>query len=111
MGVLGVAKQVWTQNIYRVCRNKFVVYMHVLFLVTGDANFTMEKTNLVVAGFSQPSVSRALIEFPGNTEKGLSQRFLWIFPKPSYSHFATLESINELFTESVGEFTTHFNIA
>lgn len=35
----------------------------------------MEITNLVVAGFSQPSVSRALIEYPGNTEKGFSQRF------------------------------------
>ena len=55
----------------------------------------MEKNNLVVAGFSQPSVSRALTEFPGNTEEGLSQRFLWIFPKPSYAHFATLEPNRE----------------
>ena len=62
----------------------------------------MEKTNLVVAGFSQLSVSRALIEFPGNTEKGLSQRFLRIFPKPSYAHFASLEPIDGLFTEKLG---------
>ena len=65
----------------------------------------MEITNLVVAGFSQPSVSRALIEYPGNTEKGFSQRFLWIFPKPSYSHFDTLEPIDECFTEQIGLLT------
>ncbi len=42
----------------------------------------MDETNFVVGGFSQPSVSRALIEYQGNTEKGFSQRFLWFFPKP-----------------------------
>ena len=72
------------------------------YRVTGDANFTMERTNLVVAIFSQPSVSKTLIEFLGNTEKGLLQRFLWIFPKPSYAHFCTLEPINESFTEQAG---------
>ena len=63
----------------------------------------MEKNNLVVASFIQPSVSRALIEFPGNKEKGLLHRFLWIF---SYAHFATLEPVNEVFTECVGRFTS-----
>ena len=80
-----------------------------VYVVTGDANFTMERTNLVVAGFSQPSVSRTLIEFPGNTEKGLSQRFLCIFPKPPYAHFCTLEPINESFTEQVGKFLKSLN--
>ena len=67
----------------------------------------MERTNLVVAGISQPSISRTLTEFPGNTEKGLSQRFLWIFPKPSYAHFCTLEPIDESFTERVGKLLSH----
>ena len=58
-------------------------YANICLLVNGDANFTMEKTNLVVAGFSQPSVSRALIEFVGNTEKGLSQRFFLNHPMPT----------------------------
>ena len=74
-----------------------------MHLVNGEANFRMEGTHLVVAGFSQPSVSRALIEYPGNTEKGLSQRFLWVFPKPSYAHFDSLETIDEQFTEQIGK--------
>ncbi len=40
-------------------------------IVTGEANFTMATTSLVVGGFNQPSVARNLIELPGNTEKGL----------------------------------------
>jgi hypothetical protein len=70
--------------------------------VTGDANFSMEETYLIVGGFSQPSVARGLIEYPGNTEKGLSQRFLWLFPKPSYANFESLESVNRDFSESLG---------
>lgn len=31
-------------------------------------------------------MARALIEFPGNTEKGFAPRFLYIFPKSSYAH-------------------------
>lgn len=58
--------------------------------------------NLVVGGFSQPSVARALIEFPGNTEKGFSQRFLWMFPKPSYAHFKSLEAVDKEFTGKIG---------
>lgn len=64
----------------------------------------MEETNLVVGGFSQPSVARGLIEFPGNTEKGFSQRFLWIFPRPSHAHFETLQPVNREFTQQISKF-------
>ena len=50
--------------------------------MTGEANFSMSTTSLTVGGFNQLSVARNLIELPGNAEKGLSQRFLWLFPKP-----------------------------
>ena len=62
----------------------------------------MEYTSLTVGGFNQPSVARSLIELPGNAEKGLSQRFLWFFPRPVYVHFATLEPVNKTFTEKIG---------
>ena len=32
--------------------------------VTGEANFSMQSTNLTVGGFNQPSVARFLIELP-----------------------------------------------
>ncbi len=64
----------------------------------------MDETNLVVGGFSQPSVSRALIEYQGNTEKGFSQRFLWFFPKPCYAKFESLEPVDEEFTKQLSEF-------
>ena len=63
--------------------NQFIFYN---FLVSGDANFAIKRTSLTVGGFNQPYVARSLIELPGNAEKGLSQRFLWMFPKPVYAH-------------------------
>lgn len=74
------------------------------FTVTGEANFAMEKTCLTVGGFNQPAVARALIEMPGNAEKGLSQRFLWLFPKPEYGKFDTLEPTDEKFTDQIGKY-------
>ena len=53
----------------------------------------MERTALTVGGFTQPSVTRALIELPASVGKGLTQRFLWIFPMPSFAKFDTLERI------------------
>ena len=76
------------------------------FPVTGDANFAMDATCLTVGGFCQPSVARALIEQSGSAEIGLSQRFLWLFPQPAYSHFHTLESVNQEFIESLGKVHT-----
>jgi hypothetical protein len=65
--------------------------------VTGEANFSMANTSLTLGGFNQPAVARTLIELPGNSEKGLSQRFLWMFPKPIYGQFSTLEPVDESF--------------
>ena len=74
--------------------------------MTGEANFSMSTTSLTVGGFNQPSVARNLIELPGNAEKGLSQRFLWLFPKPVYSQFNTLEPIEKEFTGKIGKTCT-----
>lgn len=72
------------------------------FPVTGEANFSMKSTSLTVGGFNQPSVARSLIELAGNAEKGLSQRFLWFFPKPVYGDFDSLEPIDRNFTDKIG---------
>ena len=74
-----------------------------MFLVSGDANFSMQRTNLTVGGFNQPFVTRALFEQPGNIEKGLTQRFLWLFPKPVYALFDNLESIDDTFVDLLGK--------
>ena len=71
-------------------------------LVSGDANFDMD-TSLTVGGFSQPSVARMLIEQSASAEIGLIQRFLWCFPKPSYSKFATLQKVDKDFTDTLGK--------
>jgi len=62
----------------------------------------MKKTGLTVGGFTQPSVAKSLIESQQAIEKGLIQRFLWIFPKPSYSKFEDLQPANEAFTDYLG---------
>ena len=83
-------------------------------LVTGEANFSMEKQtfrSLTVGGFNQPAVARTLIELPGNAEKGLSQRFLWLYPKPIYGKFETLEPVREDFIETIGECCLTFRCA
>ena len=63
----------------------------------------METTSLTIGGFSQPGVARTLIEEPGSIETGLTQRFLWSFPKPSYARSGTLEAVDEHFTELLGK--------
>ena len=67
--------------------------------VSGDANFSMLSTNLTVGGFTQPGVARSLIDIPANTEKGLSQRFLWLFPAPLYKHIEALGEADRDFLE------------
>ena len=71
--------------------------------VSGDANFNMQRTALTVGGFTQPSVAKALIDLSTSVEKGLTQRFLWIFPKPSFAKFNSLEPVDESFSEYLGE--------
>ena len=80
----------------------FVNDYSLFILVTGEANFSMSRTNLSVEGFSQPPVSRVMIESPGNDEKGVSQRFLWLFPELGYGMFRFLEPVDKEFTASIG---------
>lgn len=47
--------------------------------------------SLTVGSLNQPSITRNLMELPENAEKGLSQRFLWLIPKPVYGEFDSLE--------------------
>ena len=58
----------------------------------------MKTTSLTVGGFNQLAVARSLIELPGNAEKGLSQWFLWLFPRPVYGNFESLGTIDTVFT-------------
>ena len=69
--------------------------------VSGNANFSMDVTALTIGGFTQPMVARNLIELQVSVEKD-SPRFLWIFPKPKYAQFETLEKVDESFTHSLG---------
>lgn len=64
----------------------------------------MEQTSLTIGGFTQPAVARSLIEMPANIEKGLSTRFLWVFPKPCYSKFSSLQPVDSHFTNSLGNY-------
>ena len=73
------------------------------FTVTGEANSTMASTNFTLGGFTQPTVARSIIELPANAEKGLSQRFIWTFPKPTYTDFETLEPVDTTFSSALGK--------
>ena len=84
---------------FRICDR---VYIFTNYIVTGEANFSMDRTSLTVGGFNQPAVARCLLEMSGNAEKGLSQRFLWLFPKPVYGEFKTLEPSDKQFTDKIG---------
>ena len=72
-------------------------------LVTVDANYAMESTRLTFGGCTQSGVARALIEQPTNAEKGLSHRFLWLFPKPLFGQFTSLGEINKRFQINLGK--------
>ena len=63
---------------------------HILCIVTGQANVSVERTSLVVGGFTQPTVARGIIEGQAGAQRGFSQRFLWIFPKPVFGHLETI---------------------
>jgi hypothetical protein len=78
-------------------------YNHSVFfpIVSGNANFVMSSMRLTIGGFTQAGVARTLIEMPSNSEKGLSHRFLWMFPKPLFGTFAALEEVNKGFTDEM----------
>ena len=75
-------------------------------IVSGDTNFHMKKTALTVGGFTQPNAAKSLIESPQAIEKGLVQRFLWLFP---YSDFASLQKANQNFVEYLRRYV-HFTV-
>ena len=62
----------------------------------------MEKTALTVGGFTQPSVARNIIEQNTGAERGFSQRFLWIFTKPTFAKFASLKPVPDEINEAIG---------
>ena len=68
-----------------------------------DANFHMERTALTVGRFTHPSVAKSFIEVPQGIEESLVQRFLWIFPKPTYAKFASLEPASNDFCNHLDE--------
>ena len=80
-----------------------ITYIALLFIVTGEANFLLESTRLTVGGFTQPGVARNLMDLPSNAEKGLSHRFLWVFPKPLYGKFDSLEKVDKEFQRKLGK--------
>ena len=59
----------------------------------------MTSTNLTIGGFTQSGLARALVDVPTNTEKGLSQRFLWLFPAPLYKHIEALAEVDRDFMQ------------
>ena len=63
----------------------------------------MAHTGLTVGGFTQPNVAKGLIEAPANIEKGVCQRFLWVFPKPTPTKLKDLNPIDETFTAKIGK--------
>ena len=71
--------------------------------MTGEANFSMPSISLTVGGFNQPLFSKTVMEMPGKTEKGISQRLLWLIPKPVYSKFDSLQSTDKDFVDSIGK--------
>ena len=71
--------------------------------VSGDANFAMAHTGLTLGGFTQPIVTRNLVEMQANVEKGLCQRFLWIAPKPATVSFEQLQQVDQDFSTAVGK--------
>ena len=75
----------------------------VIHTVTGEANFSIETTSLTVGGFNQPDVARSLIEVPGKAERGFSQRFLWLFPRPVHGKFDSYEMIDDEFVDKIGD--------
>ena len=63
----------------------------------------MDFTSLTVGGFTQPSTATNIMVVPGNAEKGLSQRFLWICPKPEFLDYDTLGTVDKAFYDKIGK--------
>lgn len=81
----------------------YTPHSYVTMYVHLEANFMMNSTNLTVGGFTQPAIARNLIEIPSNSDKGLSHRFIWVFPNPLYQEFSKLRKANQTFIQELGE--------
>ena len=79
-------------------------------VVSGDSNFSMGHTGLTVGGFTQPTVARNIVCNPGNSDKGLCQRFLWLLPKPKSVAFEELQKVDQGFCTSIGNDTDIHNV-
>ena len=73
-----------------------------IVIVTGHANFQMERTTLIVGGFTKPSVARTIIEQVAGAERGFSQRFLWLFPKPMFAKLHSPKPVLPDYSETIG---------
>ena len=95
----GYAGQV--SNVYKITvRTLSICYF---FSVSGEANFSLQRTGMTLGGFIQPGISRAIVEQPANVEKGLCQRFLWLVPQPCFDQFDQLQRVDEGFISSIGK--------
>ena len=74
--------------------------------VGGECNFVMDFTSLTVGGFTQRTTATNIMVVPGIAEKGLSQRFLWICPKPVFLEYDSLGKVDQVFYDKVGELIT-----
>ena len=65
----------------------------------------MDQTALTVGGFTQPGVARTIIEQHTGAQRGFSQCFLWIFPKPTFAKCASLKPVPvpDEITDSIGK--------
>ena len=72
-------------------------------MASGEANFLMEHTGLTVGGYTQLNIAKGLIESQSNIEKGVCQRFLWIFPKPHPTKFNDLKPVDGSFSNETGK--------
>ena len=66
------------------------LYSTCISAVTGQSNFSMERTSLTTGGFTQPGVDQSIIESHIVAERGFLQRFLWIFL--IFGHLRTLKA-------------------
>ena len=84
-----------------LCLNT-LVQIYCFTVVSGEANFQMPSKSLTVGGFNQPPIARSLIEIQRNAEKGLSQRFMWFFPKPICGKLCDLQPLDKIFYDQLG---------
>ncbi|XP_067039953.1 uncharacterized protein [Acropora muricata] len=75
--------------------------------VSGNATFNMPRTCLTLCGMTQPITAFSLIVDKNNFSKGLASRFLWIFPRPVFNNFSSLQiHANEECSTTATEFTS-----